>query len=422
MIRLWQWVTYPFIQTKLLLPSTFAALRHPNYRLWFFGQTVSMMGTWMQNVAQGWLVYELTGSKFALGAISFIGTVPSLALMLPAGALSDRLPRHKVLMVTQSVMMVLAFILAFLAATGLLQVWHIGVLAFLLGVATSFDAPSRQALAVDMVEDRRDLMNAIALNSAIFNMARIIGPAIGGLVLALFGAAWCFFLNGVSFLAVIIALSRMKIPDVVQTSRGTKMLAQIAEGLNYVKDNRIVLVMISILAVSSLFGFSYYVLLPAFAVDVLHVGETGLGGLNAATGIGALLGSLIVASMGASHRKGMFISLGTLGLPITLLLFARTQSYTFALLWLALTGLSFMIQNSIMNTVIQAMVPDGLRGRVMAVYTFTFFGTAPLGALWAGTMAQALGPANAIAIGAVITLVFAVIVLVAVPALRRVET
>ncbi|MBI3943434.1 MAG: MFS transporter [Chloroflexi bacterium] len=376
----------------------------------------------MQNVAQGWLVYELTGSKFALGAISFIGTIPSLALMLPAGALSDRLPRRKVLMVTQSVMMILAFILAFLAATRLLQVWHIGVLAFFLGVATSFDAPSRQALAVDMVADRRDLMNAIALNSAIFNMARIIGPAIGGLVLALLGAAWCFFLNGVSFLAVIVALSRMKIPHVAPASRGIRMLGQIAEGLNYVKDNRIVLVMMSILVVSSLFGFSYYVLLPAFAVDVLRVGETGLGGLNAATGIGALLGSLIVASMGASHRKGMLISLGTLGLPITLLLFARTQSYTFALVWLALTGLSFMIQNSIMNTVIQGMVPDGLRGRVMAVYTFTFFGTAPLGALWAGTAAQVLGPANAIAIGAVITLVFAVIVLVAVPALRRVET
>src|SRR5512136_771458 len=194
------------------LSSTFSALRHRNFRLWFIGQTLSMVGTWMQSVAQGWLVFQLTGSEFALGAISFIGTLPTLFLMLPAGALADRIPRRQVLLVTQTAMMLFAFILAILAATHVLQVWHVGVLAACLGIANSFDAPARQALAVEMVEDQRDLTNAIALNSTIFNLARVVGPAIGGAVLAALGATWCFALNGLSFLAVIAALLMMRLP------------------------------------------------------------------------------------------------------------------------------------------------------------------------------------------------------------------
>ena len=403
------------------LPSTFAALRHRNFRLWFLGQTLSMVGTWMQSVAQGWLVYDLTGSEFALGVISFIGTLPTLFLMLPAGALADRIPRRRVLLFTQTTMMLLAFILAILAATHVLQVWHVGVLAACLGIANSFDAPARQALAVEMVEDRRDLMNAIALNSTIFNLARVVGPAIGGAVLAALGATWCFALNGLSFLAVLVALLMMKLPKALQEVRTDPLTVQIAAGFQYILANPPVRTMIMLVGVSSLFGFSYAVLMPAYAVDVLHVGEAGLGDLNAAVGVGALAGSLVVASMGKFRHKGMLLTLGSLLFPTVLLLFAFSQSFALSLVALSVVGLAFVSQNATSNTLIQSIVPDNLRGRVMAVYSLMFFGTAPFGALQAGAIAQAFGPAAGVTVGAVITLAFAVGVFFAVPSLRRLE-
>ena len=403
------------------LPSTFAAMQHRNFRLWFLGQTLSLMGTWMQSVAQGWLVYDLTGSKFALGAVSFVGTLPTLFLMLPAGALADRVPRRQVLLATQTTMMILAFVLAALTATGVLQVWHVGLLAVGLGIANSFDAPARQALAVEMVQDRRDLMNAIALNSTIFNLARIVGPAVGGLVLAALGAAWCFALNGLSFLAVLVALLMMKLPNAPQEVRTDPLTVQIAAGVKYVLETPPVRTMTALVAVSSLFGFSYAVLLPAFAVDVLRVGEAGLGGLNAATGVGALVGSLIVASMGSFHRKGLLLTAGSLIFPATLLFFAFSRSFWLSSALLSVVGLAFVTQNAICNTLIQSIVPDSLRGRVMAVYMLMFFGTTPFGSLQAGTVAQALGPAAGVAVGAGITLAFALVVLLAAPFLRRLE-
>jgi MFS family permease len=406
---------------NLRLPSTFAALRHRNFRLWFLGQTLSMVGTWMQSVAQGWLVYDLTGSEFALGVISFIGTLPTLFLMLPAGALADRIPRRRVLLFTQTTMMLLAFILAILAATHVLQVWRVGVLAACLGIANSFDAPARQALAVEMVEDRRDLMNAIALNSTIFNLARVVGPAIGGAVLAAVGAAWCFALNGLSFLAVLIALLMMRLPQTLQEVRTDPLTVQIAAGFRYILGNPPVRTMIMLVGVSSLFGFSYAVLMPAYAVDVLHVGEAGLGGLNAAVGVGALAGSLIVASMGKFRRKALLLTVGSLLFPTVLLLFAFSQSFALSLVALSIVGLAYVSQNATSNTLIQSIIPDNLRGRVMAVYSLMFFGTTPFGALQAGAIAQAFGPAAGVAVGAVITLVFAAGVFFAVPSLRRLE-
>jgi MFS family permease len=406
---------------SLRLPSTFAAMRHRNFRLWFLGQTLSQMGTWMQSVAQGWLVYDLTGSKFALGAISFVGTLPTLFLMLPAGALADRVPRQRVLLFTQATMMILAFILAALAATDTLQIWHVGLLAAGLGIANSFDAPARQALAVEMVEDRRDLMNAIALNATIFNLARVVGPAVGGVVLAALGAAWCFALNGLSFLAVIVALLMMKLPQARREVRVEPLTAQIAAGIKYVLENPSVRTMTMLVAVASLFGFSYSVLLPAFAVDVLRVGEAGLGGLNAATGFGALIGSLIVASAGKFRRKGLLLTAGSLVFPATLLFFAFSHSFWISAALLSVVGLAFVTQNATCNTLIQSIVPDSLRGRVMAVYMLMFFGTAPFGALQAGAVAQALGPAMGVVVGAGITLIFALVILFAAPFLRRVE-
>ncbi|MFN2166197.1 MAG: MFS transporter, partial [Anaerolineae bacterium] len=229
------------------LPATFSSFQHPNYRKWFAGQSLSLMGTWMQSVAQGWVVYELTGSKLALGTITFAGSIPSLFLMLPAGALADRMSRRRLLVITQIAMMLLAFLLALLTASKTLQVWQVAVVAVLLGVATSFDAPARQALVVDLVADRRDLQNAIALNSTMFSLARVVGPAIGGLILAALGAAWCFGINGLSFLAVIIALLSLRIPRPAEQPLTVPLLAQIVDGLRYVWENKPVRAIVSIL-------------------------------------------------------------------------------------------------------------------------------------------------------------------------------
>nr|MBC7245579.1 MFS transporter [Chloroflexota bacterium] len=401
------------------MPATFAALRHRNYRLWFFGQTISLMGTWMQWVAQGWLVYELTESKLTLGTISFFGNLPTLFLMLPAGALADRVSRRTLLLATQTVMTMQAFVLAALTATGALHVWHIALLAMVLGMANSFDAPARQAMSVDMVDDRRDLLNAIALNSTIFNMARIVGPAVGGIILASLGAAWCFALNGVTFFAVIVALWLMRLPHVEQARHSEPLLMQIKAGLGYIRNNIEVMAMIALIGVASLFGLAYSVLLPVYAVDVLRVGETGLGMLNAATGMGALVASLLVASLGSFHHKGWLLTAGSLLFPVLILLFAVTRSFTFSLVCLALVGLTFVIQSATINTLIQSLVPDSLRGRVMAVFTLSFFGTMPFSSLLAGTLAQAFGVVASVAIGAGITLAFAVFVFLKVPSLRQ---
>ncbi|MCX6029976.1 MAG: MFS transporter [Chloroflexi bacterium] len=403
------------------MPSTFTALRYPNYRRWFIGQALSLMGTWMQSVAQGWLVYALTGSKLALGLISFAGSIPTLFLMLPAGVVADRVSRRKLMMVTQTSMMLFAFALAALAAANVLQVWHIAVLAFLGGVANSFDAPARLALAVEMVEDRRDLQNAIALNSTMFNLARIVGPAIGGVVLAGLGATWCFALNGLSFVAVLIALFGMRLNDTMRPAGKEPMGQQIKIGLRYVWDHRAVRTLMFLVGMTSLFGFSYSVLMPAYAVDILNVGEAGLGGLNAAVGIGALAGSLVVASLTRSRRKGIQLTIGSLLFPAAVIVFAFSRSFSVSLAFLAVIGFAFISQNATSNTLIQAIVPDELRGRVMSVYSFMFFGAAPFGALLVGALAQALGPTMAVAICAAITLVAALLVFLGVPEVRRLE-
>ena len=273
------------------MSATFAALRYPNYRRWFIGQVLSLAGTWMQSVAQGWLVYQITGSTLALGAITAAGTIPTLFLMLPAGAITDRVSKRRLLMITQIVMMISALLLAALTWLEVLQVWQIAVLALVSGIAQSFDAPARLALTPKLVDDRADLQNAIAMNSMMFNLARVAGPAIGGLVLASMGAAWCFVINGLSFLAVLIALAGMKLPDDVgKPPSDRRILAEIGDGLRYVWHQPVVRTLVALIGVTSIFGFSYSVLLPAYATDVLKVDAKGYGLLNAAVGIGALDG------------------------------------------------------------------------------------------------------------------------------------
>ncbi len=402
---------------------TFSALRYRNYRLWFFGQTISLMGTWMQSVAQQVVVYLLTDhSKIALGAVSFAGSIPTLFLMFPAGALADRFHKRRILVATQIAMMLLALILATLTATGAVRFWHIVLLAAGLGIANSFDAPTRQAMAVELVEDRRDLLNAVALNSMMLNLARIVGPAVAGLILAFLHPAWCFALNGISFLAVIFALLRMRMPEGRPALQAEPLTVQLREGLKYIGGHAVVRTIIALVAVSSIFGFSYAVLLPAFAIDLLQIGEAGVGILQTAVGIGAVGGALTVASMGRSRRKAILLTAGSLLFPAAVLGLAFSPNLSLALLSLALAGFGFVTQNSSSNTLIQTLVPNRLRGRVMGVYMTMFFGTTPFMSLLAGGMAQWLGPSWATAFGALVNLTFALGVMVAVPALRQAET
>jgi MFS family permease len=398
---------------------TFAALRHRNYRLWFVGQMISLMGTWMQSVAQQWLIYDLTDSKFALGAISFAASAPTLFLMIPAGALADRVPKRRILLITQTAMLLQAAILATLAVTGVLQVWHVGVLAFCLGIANSFDAPTRQSLAVEMVEDREDLTSAIAMNSMMFNVARIVGPSVGGIVLALLGPAWCFYLNALSFLAVLAALLFMRFPTTPPVLRTEPLTAQIGAGLRYIRGNVLVRTIIALVGMSNLFGFFYAILLPAFAADVLGVGASGLGWLQTAIGLGAVAGSLVVVTFTRSRYKGIVLIVGSLLFPVSAIVFAHSRLFPLSLCCLALAGFGFVAQNATSNTLVQTYVPDHLRGRVMGVYTLMLFGTTPFCSLMAGTLAQVLNPTWAVTIGSSITLLFAVTVALAVPALRR---
>lgn len=404
------------------LGATFASLRYPNFRRWFIGQALSLAGTWMQSVAQGWLVYQITGSKLALGTITAVGTIPTLLFMLPAGALADRMSKRRLLIITQITMMIGALILAVLTWSNVLQVWQIAALAFLNGVASSFDSPARLALTPMLVDDRRDLQNAIAMGSTMFNLARVVGPAIGGFVLAGLGAGWCFAVNGLSFVAVLIALIGMDIPgDVGRPPSHRHMAAEIGDGLRYVWRQPVVRTLTALIGITSIFGFSYSVLLPAYASDVLKVGETGYGLLNAAVGVGALAGALMVASLSRRKGKGMQLTIGSLAFPLALLAFAATRSFALTLGFMACAGVAFVTQNATSNTIIQLMAPDELRGRVMSVYSLFFFGTTPIGAMFAGAVAERWDSTAAIVLGAGVSLAFALAICFFVPAVRKAQ-
>ncbi|MBM4431751.1 MAG: MFS transporter, partial [Chloroflexi bacterium] len=321
----------------------------------------------------------------------------------------------------QTGMMLAAFVLAFLAWTSVLQAWHIALLAFVVGICNSFDAPARQAMVVDLVDDRRDLMNAVAMNSTLFNVARIVGPAIGGIILAALGAAWCFTINGITFLAVIAALLLMRLPPLQAKENKEPLVVQLAAGWQYVRQHKIVRTIIAVIAVCSLFGFSYVTLMPAYAVDVLQVGEAGLGALNAAVGVGALVASLLVASLSSYEHNRSLLTWGNLLFPASLIALAMCRSLLPALLTIAVVGFAFMIQITAANTLIQTIVSDELRGRVMAFYVMSFFGTSPFAGLQAGAVAEVVGPAMGIGVGGAIALAFSVFVFFAVPELRQAE-
>ncbi len=399
---------------RSVLEKTFAALKYPNYRLWFMGQLASLIGTWMQTTAQGYFVFELTHSTAYLGYVAFAAGIPTWLLMLYAGVVADRVPRRNLLVVTQTTMMILAFILAALTFAGIVQPWHIILLASLLGMANAFDAPARQAFVLEMVE-REDLGNAIALNSTMFQSATVVGPAVAGLTYAWFGPAWCFTINGISFLAVIAALLMMKLKPLPLRTRVTSAIHDLREGLMYVVSHPVIRTLIGIAGVVSLFGMAYATLIPAWAVTVLGGDATTNGLLQSARGLGALLGALMIATLGRFRSKGKLLTVGSFVFPISLFIFAAITSPPFSLLAIIVVGWGFMVLFNMANTLIQTQVTDALRGRVMAIYSLTFFGLMPLGGLWTGALATVVGAPLTVVVGAGVSLAFAILVLVFAP-------
>ena len=390
------------------------ALRHRNYRLFFVGQLVSLVGTWMQSVAQGWLVLQLTGDPVYLGLVAAAQFTPVLLLGLFGGVLADGLPKRRTLMVTQSISMLLAFALFGLTVTNNVGVEQVLVLALLLGVVNAVDMPTRQAFAVEMV-GREDIGNAVALNSAVFNGARVVGPAIAGLTIGATGIASAFLINGLSFLAVIVAYLQMGddelagAPRLARPTTISGVMTHLRAGLAFVRETPAVLVPILTIGLVSTFGMNFNVLIPPLAKDVLHVGATGYGFLMAATGVGSLVASISIA-FGRSNRV-MLIGVGATVMGIAELVLAASGSMALSLVAMLLTGLGAISMAATANTTIQLTVPDELRGRVMSVYTTVIAGSTPIGGLVAGALASRLGVAEAIAIGAVLSLIVGLVVL-----------
>ncbi len=385
----------------LRLPSTFASLRHRNYRLFFFGQMVSLIGTWMQWTAQGWLVYKITGSKAMLGVIGMVATLPMLLLSNFGGVVADRFPRRTVLLVTQTSSLIMPLILADLVLLGCVEVWHIALLAGLLGVVNSFDMPARQAFVVEMV-GRDDLLNAIGLNSGVFNSARIMGPAVAGIVMASVGIGYCFMINGISYIAVVLAIYMIKVPASGQKRQTGSFLRKLVAGFAYVKRDKRLLGIMILLAVISIFGFSYTRLLPAFASDIFDASEIGYGEMLSFNGIGAIVGSLTVASMTRRRDKREALVAGVLIFCLAVTAFALTSNFTSGLFLLLILGTGMIMFMTTANTMIQTIVPDEYRGRVMGVWAFVFGGSMPVGSLAVGVAAEHIGLALTVKIGALV--------------------
>lgn len=379
------------------------ALRHRNFQLFFSGQLISLIGTWMQSVAQSWLVYRLTGSALLLGSVGFASQIPVFLFAPLGGMTADRVNRRHIVIGTQVAAMLLAFILAALTLSGRVQVWHVFVLASLLGVVNAFDIPGRQSFLVDMV-GKDDLMNAIALNSSMFNGARVIGPAIAGILVAKIGEGWCFFANAVSYIAVIVGLLLMKVQSMRRASNASP-LEHMMEGFRFVNHTAPIRALLLLLGVVSLVGMPYVVLMPIFADQILHGGARGLGILMGATGVGALLGALTLAFREGVKGLGRWVAWCSAGFGASLIIFALSHIFWVSVLLLLPVGYTIMLQMACSNTLIQVMVPDELRGRVMAVYSMMFMGMAPIGALLGGTLAERLGAPLTVEIGGVASII-----------------
>jgi MFS family permease len=378
------------------------ALAHRNFRLFFVGQGISLIGTWMQNIGEGWLVLTLTNSPFYVGLVSALSSLGVLLFTLYAGILADRTDKRRTIILMQVAFMLEAFAVAALVWTGVVAVWQVMVLATLLGVASAFDIPTRQAFLVEMV-GKEDLMNAIALNSSLFNAARVVGPAIAGVLIGVVGIAWCYFFNGLSYLAVIAGLLLMRLPPFQPRAREGSVWAGFREVLGFLRNDRRLRALVTLTAIFSVFGFPYISMMPVFARNVLHRGAGGYGALTSSIGIGAMLGALGVALGGRHIRsRGRLMLTGGAAFGILLVLFALSRSFALSLTLLPLAGCAMIVNNSLTNTLLQTAVPDHLRGRIMGFYSFVFVGMAPFGAFFLGLVAEHLGAPLAVGSGGVI--------------------
>ena len=379
--------------------TTLRALRHRNFQLFFGGQLISLIGTWMQTVAQAWLVYSMTKSALLLGSVGFASQIPVFLVAPLGGITADRANRQRLVIATQIASMTLAGILAWLCLSGRVHVWHIFVLAGLLGVVNAFDIPARQSFLVDMV-GKEDLMNAIALNSSMFNGARVIGPAIAGILVAKIGEGWCFAANSISYIAVIVGLSLMHVHCAPRASQHSPF-EDIIEGFRWVNHTRIIRALLLMLGLISLVGMPYTVLMPIFADTILHGGARGLGILMGATGVGALFGALTLAAKTGVKGLGRWVAYSCGSFGVSLFLFSFSRSFWLSVALLLPAGYSMMLQMACSNTLIQTMVPDQLRGRVMSVYSMMFMGMAPFGAFFGGALAHRIGAPITVATGGV---------------------
>lgn len=376
------------------------ALRHRNYRLFFSGQSVSLVGTWITRIATSWLVYRLTGSALLLGIVGFCGQIPTLVLAPFSGVLVDRWNRHRILVATQVLSMLQSLALAVLALAGIITVTEILVLQVAQGIINAFDTPARQAFVIDMVEQREDLPNAIALNSSMVTGSRIIGPTIGGILIAAFGEGWCFMVDAISYLAVIASLLAMRLAGERALSvRRASALEELREGVRYVSGFVPARTVLLLLALVSTMGMPYMVLMPAVASGVLHGGPHTLGFLMTASGVGALTGALYLAARPSVLGLGRAIAVATATFGVGLAAFALSHTLWLSLVLLPVAGGGFMVQTASTNTILQTIVDERLRGRVMAFYAMAFLGTAPIGSLVAGVVASRIGVQMTIFLG-----------------------
>lgn len=379
-------------------PRMLAALHHANFRLFWFGQMISLVGTWMQTVALGWLVLQITNSPFLLGLVSTLGTLPVLIVAPLGGVLADSLNKRNVIIITQVTAMTLAFILATLVFTDRVQYWHIIILASTLGIAMAVDAPTRQSFTVEMV-GKKDLLNAIALNSSIFNLARILGPAFAGLIISTIGLVLCFYVNAISYLAVIAGLLIMKGNFAPANKKRGSMIKDIRQGFGYARRDKRIMSLITLVAISSIFIMPYAMLMPIFARDILDVGARGLGILLSGAGIGALIGALSLAAFSNYKKKGRFVFTGSIVFTLATLLFSFSNNYHLSVLLLVFIGWGMVMQNASVNSLLQTIAPDHLRGRIMSLFVLFFMGVMPFGSFQAGFIAHHLGARMALRIG-----------------------
>lgn len=398
----------------------FRALHSRNYRLFFGGQSISLVGTWITRTTTSWLVYRLTSSAFLLGVVGFAGQIPTFLLTPLAGVLVDRWNRHRILVVTQVLSMAQSLALAILTISGIITVWHIITLSILQGLVNAFDMPARQSFVVEMVVDKEDLGNAIALNSSMVNGARLLGPSIAGILIAIAGEGICFLIDGISYLAVIASLLAMRIVPKKVKPQGTDILQGLREGFRYALGFEPTRAILLLLALVSLMGMPYTVLMPIFATDVLHGGSHTLGFLMAASGVGALAGSIYLASRETVRGLGKIIALASAIFGIGLIGFSLSHVFLLSLLLVLVAGFGMMVQMASSNTVLQTIVEEDKRGRLMSFYTMALIGMAPFGSLLAGGLASKIGAPNTVIVGGVFCILGSILFTRKLPALRKI--